>query len=45
MAKVIFQKDNVLSLDIGFDKLEQCAKTFYLELAEAALEALITEVK
>lgn len=41
MAEVIFQKDNVLSLDIGFDKVEQCTKNFYLELAEAALDALV----
>lgn len=41
MAKVVFQKDNVLSLDIGFDKLEQRTKNFYLKLAEAALDALV----
>lgn len=45
MAKVVFQKDNVLSLDIGFDKLEQRKKNFYLELAEAALDALIGDIQ
>lgn len=41
MAKAIFQRDNVLSLDISFDELEQCTKVYYLKLAELALDALL----
>lgn len=41
MAKAIFEKDNVLALDIRFDELSESKRNFYYSVAEAALNALL----
>lgn len=45
IAKAIFQIDNVLALDISFYELAESKRKFYLDLAEASLDALLGEKK
>lgn len=41
IANAIFQKDNVLSLDVDFDEIKYEKRAFYLDLAETALNELL----
>lgn len=41
MAKAIFEKDNVLALDIRFEELAESKRNFYYSVAKAALNALL----
>lgn len=45
ISKAIFQIDNVLALDISFYELAESKRKFYLDLAEAALNALLDDKK
>lgn len=41
IANAIFQKDNVLSLDVDFDEIKYEKRAFYLDLAETTLNELL----
>lgn len=41
MAIAIFEKDNVLALDIRFDELAESKRAFYRSVAKAVLNALL----
>lgn len=43
IAKAIFAKDNVLSLDISFEELNKKNKKFYIELSEAILKTILED--
>lgn len=43
IANAIFEKDNVLSLDISFEQLNKKNKKFYIELSEAILKSILED--